>query len=167
METIFEKPKRKLSEKQLANLAKGREKMRLKRLAAKQDKVGHKEHKKVASTSIKKKRNILKEQAALKEQEILKEIEQKDAERDEYESRFLSAKMRCLEQAKSVREYKEIKGVIDGLDYETLKDEAKLEAYARAVMGAYTQNIISVDSKEDACEESEEEGSDHLPDQDE
>ena len=67
---IFEKPKRKLSAKQLENLAKGREKMRLKRLAAKgekevktADKSGAKEHMKVEKAAIKKKRRTMKDVA--------------------------------------------------------------------------------------------------------
>ena len=172
---IFEKPKRKLSAKQLENLAKGREKMRLKRLAAKgekevktADKSGAKEHMKVEKAAIKKKRRTMKDVAEQKQQDILKKLEEKEAKRakqmDDLEGQYLGMKTRCLAQAKSVAEYSEIKEALEGLTGDVLSDDTKLKAYAQQVMSRYTNNI-SVDSKEDA--EEEREGFDDLSDQDE
>ena len=174
---IFDKPKRRLSEKQLANLAKGREKMRLKRLAAKEqkvvkavDKAGNKEHKKVEKEAIKKKRRTMKEIAAAKEAEILAKLEKQEAERalkmDALEASYLGIKTRCLAKAKSVAEYREIKDALEGLNGDVLSDDAKLEAYARKVMMRYAPaENISADCNEEETED--ESGSERVPNQDE
>ena len=182
---IFDKPKRKLSEKQLANLAKGREKMRLKRLVAKgqkvvraADKSGSNEHKKTEKEAIKKKRRTMKEIAATKEAAILAKLEKQEASAaarmDALESSYLGIKTQCLAKAKSVAERREIKEALEGLNGNVLSDDVKLEAYARSVMMRYApaENIFADCNEEEYKEQKQggngqqgEEGFDGVPDQ--
>ena len=154
VDKVVKKPKRKLTEKQLANLALGREKMKLKRELAKKNKE-QKETVKVAKASDKcakegqkkkkadhkAKRRTMKEINADKEQAILNRLEKEEADRAEKRNGrmdlFTSLKVKCLEKAKSVSEYNEIKNCLNGIDEETLHDDGKLKKYAIKVMTPY------------------------------
>ena len=160
------KPKRKLTEKQLENLRIGREKMKLKRELAKKNKElaaqgkpiiqdtsgptkaevkasdkAAKENQKNKSTNLKKKRKTLKELNAEKEALLLAKLEKEEQARNEKKTTrldlFSSLKVKCLEKAKSVKEYKEIQSALEGIDEDTLLDDEKLKAYARDIMRPY------------------------------
>ena len=152
VEAVVKKPKRKLTEAQLANLAKGRAKMAEKRRLAKEAKAkvkaegkeevkGEKEHIKVKKTNVKAKRKTLKEINKDKENSILAKLEKQEAEkstkRQTREDLFHSLKVKCLEKATSVSEYQEIKNALDGIDEDTLHCDTKLKAYAKKVMKPY------------------------------
>jgi len=154
VDKVVKKPKRKLTEAQLANLAKGRAKMAEKRRLAKEAKEkakaegkeevkGEKEHIKTKKTNVKAKRKTLKEINKEKEQSILAKLEKQEAEktakRQTREDLFHSLKVKCLEQAKTVNEYQEIKVALDGIDEDTLHDDNKLKAYAKKVMKPYVK----------------------------
>jgi len=148
VEKVIKKPKRKLTEKQLANLALGREKMKLKREIAKknkdmkqnikEDKKGAVEHQKETKKNHKEKRRTLKEINADKERQILARLEKEQNDKDSKSSvrndLFTTLKVKCLEKASSVSEYKQIKQALDGIDDDTLHDDVKLKAYAKNIM---------------------------------
>jgi len=147
VEAVVKKPKRKLTEKQLANLAKGRERMKLKREEAKKNKE-IKESDKVAKVQQKKKkvdfkekRRTLKEINEEKEQQILQRLQKQEEDKKQKKSArmdlFTSLKVKCLNKAKDVNEYNEIKEALDGIDEETLHDDDKLKKYALNVMSPY------------------------------
>lgn len=154
VEKVVKKPKRKLTEKQLANLALGREKMKLKRELAKKNKemkevikVGKvsdktaKEGQKKKKADHKAKRRTMKEINAEKEQAILTRLEKEETDKADKRSGrmdlFTSLKVKCLEKATSVSEYNEIKNTLNGIDEDTLHDDAKLKKYAMKVMTPY------------------------------
>ncbi len=154
VEAVVKKPKRKLTEKQLANLAKGRERMKLKREEAKKNKDAKAEKKvikeadKVAKEQQKKKkvdhkekRRTLKEINAEKEQQILQRLQKQEENKKQKKSArmdlFTSLKVKCLNKAKNVNEYNEIKDALDGIDEETLHNDEKLKDYALQVMSPY------------------------------
>lgn len=154
VEKVVKKPKRKLTEKQLANLALGREKMKLKRELAKKNKEMKetikvakqsdktaKEGQKKKKADHKAKRRTMKEINAEKEQAILAKLEKQETEKAEKRSGrmdlFTSLKVKCLEKATSVSEYNEIKDCLNGIDEDTLHDDAKLKEYALKVMTPY------------------------------
>jgi len=154
VDTVVKKPKRKLTEKQLANLALGREKMRLKRELAKKNKEQKqvikddkfeaklvKENQKKKKQEHKEKRRTLKEINAEKEQQILarlqKQADEKQVKKSARMDLFTTLKVKCLEQAKSVSEYNEIKGHLDGIDEDTLHNDNKLKDYAKKIMKPY------------------------------
>lgn len=159
VEKIVDKPKRKLSEKQLANLALGREKMKLKRELAKQNKEvkevnratekkkkvikkeeikGEKEQTKIKKTNLKVKRKTLKEINKEKQQAILEKLQKQEQKllekKTERENLFNNLKVKCLEKAKTVAEYNKIKSALDGIDEDTLHDAGKLKKYAVDIM---------------------------------
>ncbi len=150
VEKTIKKPKRKLTEKQLENLAKGREKMRLKREEAKKkgeikmvkasDK-GAKEQQKETKKKHKEKRRTLKEINKEKEEQLLARLEKEEAETNNKkqirEDLFQTLKLKCLEKASSVKDYNEIKQALDGIDNETLHNDEKLKTYALKVMKPY------------------------------
>lgn len=157
VDNVVKKPKRKLTEKQLANLALGREKMRLKRELAKKNKEQKqmikednfeaklvKETQKKKRVQHKEKRRTLKEINAEKEQQILQRLEKQQTEKDNKKSArmdlFTTLKVKCLEQAKTVAQYNEIKAHLDGIDEDTLHNDNKLKDYAKSVMKPYIQN---------------------------
>ena len=154
VDTVVKKPKRKLTEKQLANLALGREKMRLKRELAKKNKEQKqvikddkfeaklvKENQKKKKQEHKEKRRTLKEINAEKEQQILarlqKQADEKQVKKSARMDLFTTLKVKCLEQAKSVSEYNEIKAHLDGIDEDTLHNDNKLKDYAKKIMKPY------------------------------
>tara|TARA_R110002072_G_scaffold271842_1_gene431829 strand:- start:754 stop:1326 length:573 start_codon:yes stop_codon:yes gene_type:complete len=154
VDKVVKKPKRKLTEKQLENLAKGRAKMAEKRAAAKLKKAETDEKKLVKSSdkcakegqktdkiNHKEKRRTLKEINAEKEKTILARLEKEET--DKYNKKnsrmdlFTSLKVKCLEQAKCVSEYNEIKNALDGIDEDTLHNDDKLKSYAKTIMKPY------------------------------
>lgn len=154
VEAVVKKPKRKLTEKQLANLAKGRERMKLKREEAKKNKEEKaqkkqiKESDKVAKVQQKKKkvdfkekRRTLKEINEEKEQQILQRLQKQEEDKKQKKSArmdlFTSLKVKCLNKAQNVNEYNEIKEALDGIDEETLHNDDKLKKYALNVMSPY------------------------------
>tara|TARA_R110000796_G_scaffold66664_3_gene153221 strand:- start:524 stop:1039 length:516 start_codon:yes stop_codon:yes gene_type:complete len=148
---VIKKPKRKLTEKQLSNLAKGRERMKIKREEAKKKKEkkdviqGEKEHIKIKTENIKKKRKTMKEITEKKEQSILEKLQQKEKKTNKkqqsLENLFHKLKVDCLSQAKSVREYTEIKESLDGVTGEILMDDVKLKEYVEETMKPFLQTI--------------------------
>ncbi len=147
---VEKKPKRKLTEKQLENLAKGREKMRLKREADKLKKEkgiikeadkGAKQDQKEQKKALKSKRKTMKEINMEKQKAILdkleKEEKKKSSKREEREALYHTLKLKCLEQAKSVKEYTEIQTALDGIDEDILHDDEKLKDYAKQIMKPY------------------------------
>jgi len=135
------KPKRKLSEKQLENLKKGREKMALKRAVEKEkmaklkkDEKASKEHQKIKSTGLKKKRMAIKEINKQKQDDILATLMEKEKHKEERSNLFDTLKVKCYGTAKNVKEYNQMKVALDGIDEDTLHDEKKLRAYAKKVL---------------------------------
>jgi len=154
VEKVVSKPKRKLSEKQLANLALGRERMRLKREIAKKQKEEKaqvktvkdsdktaKKNQTVDRKKQKEKRRTLKEINSDKAEAILAKLEKQEAEtntkRTNREDLYYSLKVKCLEKATTVKEYNEIKEHLDGIDEDTLHNDDKLKKYAINVMKPY------------------------------
>jgi len=154
VEAVVKKPKRKLTEKQLANLAKGRERMKLKREEAKKNKEIKEEKKQIKESDkvakiqqkkkkvdFKEKRRTLKEINEEKEQQILQRLQKQEEDKKQKKSArmdlFTSLKVKCLNKAKNVNEYNEIKEALDGIDEETLHDDEKLKKYAINVMSPY------------------------------
>ena len=147
---VEKKPKRKLTEKQLENLAKGREKMRLKREAEKLKKEkgiikeadkGAKQDQKEQKKALKQKRKTMKEINIEKQKAILEKLEKeekkKSSKREEREALYHTLKLKCLEQAKSVKEYTEIQTALDGIDEDILHNDEKLKEYAKQIMKPY------------------------------
>ena len=168
-EDIFIKPevpvkkKRKLTEKQLENLAKGREKMKLKRaaekLAKEQGKViqkaekkqkkleekadketskSVKEHNTIKKKAVKEKRKTMKQINKEKEEAILKRLQHKEKKDNKYSTLRAS----CLDKATSVEEYREIETVLDGITADILHDETKLKNYCKASMTKYIKGPV-------------------------
>jgi len=150
IDKVVKKPKRKLTEKQLENLAKGREKMRLKREADKLKKEkgivkeadkGAKQDQKEQKKALKVKRKTMKEINIEKQKNILEKLEKaekkKSAKREEREALYHTLKLKCLEKAKSVKEYTEIQTALDGIDEDILHDDEKLKDYAKEIMKPY------------------------------
>lgn len=165
VDSVVKKPKRKLTEKQLANLALGREKMKLKRELAKKNKEQKelikedkfeanlvKDTQKKKRVQHKEKRRTLKEINADKEALILARLEKQQAEIEGKKSArmdlFTTLKVKCLEQAKTVQEYKEIMGHLDGIDENTLHNDDKLKDYAKLVMKPYIKSDKSDKSEQ-------------------
>lgn len=159
IEEVIKKPKRKLTEKQLENLAKGRERMKIKRAAEKKaaasggptekeqkqaiklDNKTAKEGQKIVKERKKEKRKTLKEINKEKEQAILQKLEKQDTETTTKNNArldlFTTLKIKCLEQAKTLGEYKEIQQALNGIDDDTLHNDTALKDYARKVMKPY------------------------------
>ena len=72
----------------------------------------------------------------LEEEMFNKEVDKAD-KRNGRMDLFTSLKVKCLEKAKSVSEYNEIKNCLNGIDEETLHDDTKLKKYAIQVMTPY------------------------------
>lgn len=147
------KPKRKLTEKQLENLKKGREKMALKRAkdkeakaklekAKKEDLNGAKEHQEIKKKNVRKKRDTLKELNKKKELEILQNLEKKEKDRSNRWELYEGLKVKCLEKATSVKEFNEIKDALSGINDNILDDNALLKEYCKKVMKPYISKKI-------------------------
>tara|TARA_R110002096_G_C14498796_1_gene715211 strand:+ start:362 stop:898 length:537 start_codon:yes stop_codon:yes gene_type:complete len=165
-ETVVKKPRRKLTEKQLANLAKGRERMKLKREEAKKNKdvlqvekkkkkeviQGEKEHIKLTKENLKKKRKTIKEISQKKEMAILEKLQQKEKKENKkkqsLEDLFHKLKVDCLSQAKSVREYTDIKESLEGIDGDILMDDTKLKDYVSKAMSPFINGSIVEEQEE-------------------
>tara|TARA_R110000822_G_scaffold26049_3_gene78805 strand:+ start:278 stop:892 length:615 start_codon:yes stop_codon:yes gene_type:complete len=178
---IKPKPKRKLTEKQLENLAKGRERMRLKREQIKLEKEGKMAVKVVKDSDKcakkgqvekrkghKEKRRTLKEINKEKEDKILQRLEKQEADKlNKTKARldlFTNLKVKCLQEAKSVKDYTEIKQALDGIDEDTLHDDKKLKEYARGVMSKF---IIKTDKESSEAQHSEAQHSEATHSEDE
>ena len=148
------KPKRKLTEKQLENLAKGREKMKIKREQAKKNKdvkkvvksnkdssKTEKEHNKIKRTTIKEKRKTMKQINKEKEEAHL----QKLMKQDDTENKVSKYRAECLSKAKNVNEYRQIESVLDGITPDILHNEKKLKAYCKASMGKFVKKKVVID----------------------
>jgi len=138
------KPKRVLSDKQKENLKKGREKMAIKRAKEREEKAkvkidtkGSKEHQAIKKENVKKKRATIKEINKKKEEEILNKLLKKDKVKKSRINMFDTLKIKCLEKAKDVDEYNEIKVALDGINDDILGDNEKLKEYAKKVMSPY------------------------------
>ena len=127
---IFEKPvkpKRKLTEKQLAALAAGREKARKKKLE-KLEKEGQKDHK----TQVKEQRKEKK--VVKKEQEILEKIKSKEKEEKAERVRLKRLedweKKRCeiLERCQNEQQFNLVSKALDAVKEEDLDDIHKVNA---------------------------------------
>ena len=136
------KPKRKLTEKQLANLAKGREKMaekrRLKReqekkekeekkKIVKDEKVAVKEIKTTKKEQKKKMNRLLKEQE--KEQAFLSELKHREMMelKNKKLDNFQSIRTRYLLNCKTSKEYEELKNHLDTIEEDDVLDDMKLK----------------------------------------
>lgn len=143
VEIVKPKPKRKLTEKQLANLAKGRAKMAEKRKAkaaelkkaekekkaiVKEEKKAVKEIKKEKTAAKKKRNQLLKEQE--KEEAHFKALKEKELEdvRNSKISNFQQLRTRYLTACKSTADYSKLKAHLDSIDEDTVLDETKLKA---------------------------------------
>jgi hypothetical protein len=174
IDEVITKPKRKLTEKQLENLAKGRERMKAKREADKKaketgepttaeikkeknkkqneikvDNKTAKEGQKLTKERQKEKRRTLKEINKDKENGILlrleKEEEEKTTKNNARLNLFTTLKVKCLEQAKTVSEYKEIQQALDGIDDDTLHNDTLLKKYAQKIMKPYIKEKIPLE----------------------
>jgi len=163
VEEVVKKPKRKLTEKQLENLRIGREKMKLKREKAKLEKAqalannggitgftkkdiktndkASKENQTDNRKALKKKRKTLKEINKEKELALKSKLEKKEEEtnkkKQSRQELYSGLRLKCLEKAKSISEYKEIEEALDGITEEILYDDDKLKSYAVDVMNPY------------------------------
>lgn len=151
------KPKRKLTEKQLENLAKGRAKMKLKREALKKNKdvkevkkvvksnkesaKTEKEHNKIKRKTIKEKRKTMKQINKEKELAHLAKLQKQD----NTENNVSKYRAECLSKAKNVTEYREIESVLDGITPDILHNEDKLKAYCKASMTKFIKKKVVID----------------------
>jgi hypothetical protein len=163
VEEVVKKPKRKLTEKQLENLRIGREKMKLKREKAKLEKAqaqanktefskkdiktndkASKENQTENRKALKKKRKTLKEINKEKELALKTKLEKQEEEtnkkKQSRQELYSGLRLKCLEKAKSIAEYKEIEEALDGITEEILYDDDKLKSYALDVMNPYIIN---------------------------
>ena len=140
------KPKRKLTEKQLASLAQGREKMRLKReenkkkagvkavvKADKETSKALKEHNTIKKKGLKEKRKTLKQINKEKEALHLQKLQKQE----KLEENVSSYRTECLSKAKTTAEYREIESVLDGITPDILHDKEKLKSYCKTSMSKY------------------------------
>ena len=168
------KPKRKLTDKQLENLKKGRERMALKRAETKAKKDAGEEikkEKKIIKVSdkcakegqkkktkdIKEKRKTMKQINEEKEKQILLRLEKQEQDKQNKKQSkddlFTSLKVKCLDKAKDINEYKSIKNALDGIDEDTLHDDKKLRAYAKNVMSSFNKTNKTKDPKLESIKE--------------
>ena len=147
------KPKRKLTEKQLENLAKGRAKMAAKRAEAKKNKDSKtavkvdKESSKDAQKHIKIKRKAIKEKRkTMKEINKEKELAHlaKLQKQEKKETNVSKYRAECLSKAKTTAEYREIESVLDGITGDILHDEDKLKEYCKASMTKYAKKKVKI-----------------------
>lgn len=145
------KPKRKLTEKQLAGLAKGREKMKLKReeakklketkTADKQTSKALKEHNTIKKKAHKEKKKTMKQINKDKEIAHLEKLKKRESKED----RVSTLRANCLSKAKTTAEYREIEGVLDGITQDILHDDEKLKSYCKESLSKY---IVDKEAKE-------------------
>ena len=138
------KPKRKLSEKQLENLKKGREKMALKRAKEREkiDVKASKQHQKIKSTGVKQKRATIKEINKRKEDDILAKLMKKEKDNEERSTLFEALKVKCYGTAKNVKEYNQMKKALEGIDDSILHDDAKLKEHAIKVLEPFKKQKL-------------------------
>ncbi len=143
------KPKRKLTEKQLENLKKGREKMAEKRKKDKEEKAkaekdakAHQEHQDTKAKGVRKKRATIKDINKRKELAILENLQKQDKVRTDKRDLYETLKVRCLETAKTVKEFNEIKDALSGINDEILNDKEALKEYCKKVIKPYITKKI-------------------------
>ena len=149
---VKKKPKRKLTEKQLANLAKGRlkmqEKRRLKKLGevkkekkliVKEEKKAVKEIKSTKKEQKKKQKALLKEQHL--EQAYFDELKQReiDSLKNGKLSRFQQIRTRYLTNCKTTEEFTQLKKHLDEIDDEDVLDDVKLKGKLLKMISGYTK----------------------------
>tara|TARA_A100000171_G_scaffold47086_1_gene52657 strand:+ start:282 stop:923 length:642 start_codon:yes stop_codon:yes gene_type:complete len=164
------KPKRKLTEKQLANLAKGRAKMaekrRLKNAGLKEEKEKKKKEEKQKKEIVKEEKKavkdikkekkeqkairnrLLKEQA--REEEYFKELKAREIEelKNNQLSEFQQLRTRYLLNCKTSKEYAELKEHLDTIDEETVLDRTKLRGALLNMISKYTKPKLVHDKQE-------------------
>ena len=155
------KVKRKLTEKQLANLKKGRDKMKAKRdelkkkkeeqdkkVMFKEEKKAVKENKKIVKEdTIKKKANTKKQEQAAKHREELLQKQIERLENDKKEillkhqaerlSSFEDLKSKWLCNTDSVEDYDKVSEELESIEEETILDEEKLGTTLEQLMLKY------------------------------
>lgn len=149
---IVKKPKRKLTEKQLANLAKGRAKMAEKRRLAregngkptqkqivKEEKKAVKEIKKEKKEAKKKKNKLLAEQE--REELYFQELKERELEQlqDKKLSNFQQIRTRYLTACKTTEEFSTLKAHLDSIDEETVLDDNKLKETLLKMISGYVK----------------------------
>ena len=149
------KPKRKLTEAQLNNLKKGREKMAEKRRLLKEQKALTKHVNKEDKKAVKENKVIKKEQKAEQKRQLknqdkeldhlrkLKEKKQtlleESIRRDQAEklSRFADLRSKWVSKTENEEDYEELTEVLDTIEEETILDDSKLETTLLDLMERY------------------------------
>lgn len=151
---VVKKPKRKLTEKQLANLAKGRAKMAEKRkakreaekkvlkekkLIVKEEKKAVKEIKSQKKEQKKKQKELLREQHI--EESYFQELKQREIDqlRSDKISRFQQIRTRYLTNCKTTKEFTELKKHLDEIEEDDIVDEIKLKKKLLNMISKYTK----------------------------
>lgn len=160
---IVKKPKRKLTEKQLANLAKGRAKMAEKRrlknqglkekkeeekekkIIVKEEKKAVKEIKKEKKEAKKKKNRLLLEQE--REELYFQELKERELEQLQNDkiSNFQQIRTRYLTACKTTEEFSQLKAHLDSIDEETVLDDNKLKETLLKMISGYVKPRKKVD----------------------
>jgi len=144
---IEPKKKRKLTEKQLENLAKGRAKMKEKREALKKEqerkgllkneKKAVKQNKEIKKQNkIKKKQNKKLNEEALSHREKLLQQKQRKEQADKL-SKFDDLKSKWLCKTESIEDYDLVKEELDNIPDEDILDDNKLESSLLDIMKKY------------------------------
>lgn len=159
---IVKKPKRKLTEKQLANLAKGRAKMaekrrlknqglskeeikknkedeKLKKVVVKEEKKAVKDIKKEKKEAKKKKNRLLLEQE--REEFYFQELKERELEQLQNKkiSNFQQIRTRYLTACKTTEEFSQLKAHLDSIDEETVLDDTKLKETLLKMISGYVK----------------------------
>ena len=130
MEEAFEKPKkskRKLTQKQIDALAKGRARMAEKR----KQKLANDKMEKAAVKQKKEQRAVARN--TLKEQEVLEKIkirEKEEAKRNKIEERakiWEDARVHCLGKCKTVEQYGKVEEILNKVKFDDFKDPDGIE----------------------------------------
>lgn len=167
------KPKRKLTEAQLQNLKRGREKMAEKRRLLKEEKLKGlkvvKEDKKAVKENIKikieqkkvRKRKTKNQAEELAHLDLIREKRRIEAEEDlrreqgEKLSRFADLRSKWVQKTETEAQYEELTSVLDTIPEETILDDKQLETTLLDLMERY-KNGEREEEEEDSGEEEEE-----------
>jgi len=149
------KPKRKLTEAQLQNLKKGREKMAEKRRLLKEQKQLNKHITKEDKKAVKENKVIKKEQKAEKKRQVkhqekelehLRQLKEKRQQKLEEElrreqaqklSRFADLRSKWVSKTETEEDYEDLTEALDEIDEETILDDSKLETTLLSLMERY------------------------------
>lgn len=149
------KPKRKLTEAQLGNLKKGREKMAEKRRLLKEEKALNKHVTKEDKKAVKENKVIKKEQKIEKKRQIkhqekeldhLKQIKDKKQkvleesirrEQADKLSKFADLRSKWVSKTETEEDYEELTEALNEIDEETILDDGKLETTLLTLMERY------------------------------